>query len=407
MKKISVTIITLLLVSFVGLPVATTATYNRMVYRAQKRLKELRYNPGPLDGIWGKKTEKAVKEFQQDTCLPVSGELDRATITKLKETTQLPTSRPPIEEDYEKNLLDTYNILTFKYNSSLCLEAEKSEDHLLSRIINSRATPMDVYYFTKTNQVLLTHLSNFLISFYDEKKFLELLKEDLNEQREDLNDGHFSLNILRYNKKEVDYHKILVDGYNAIVEMYNSILDRHKERIDELNDCIEIFHKKIQPFTALLPLEELSRYEYSLEDRERAQIDIQAVPIFVFSDALKLLESGKVEEGSILLDAVGEIKIAYLGVLLISFESDNYAKEKFEVLQRDLIEYYGFVDEILREFDVHPYEITDYVRERLNHYYISKGIFNKGTYGIYKELDRYYNTKTLDDYLESWGVGPH
>ena len=41
------------------------------------------YNPGPVDGVWGKKTESALKKFQQDNGLSVTGKLDEKTQKKL------------------------------------------------------------------------------------------------------------------------------------------------------------------------------------------------------------------------------------------------------------------------------------------------------------------------------------
>jgi len=54
-----------------------------VIYRVQKKLKQLGYNPGPLDGIWGSKTQKAVKKFQQDNGLLVTGKLDDETRRQL------------------------------------------------------------------------------------------------------------------------------------------------------------------------------------------------------------------------------------------------------------------------------------------------------------------------------------
>ncbi len=49
------------------------------VYQVQKRLKKLGYDPGTPDGIWGKKTEIALKKFQKDNSLSVTGRIDSAT----------------------------------------------------------------------------------------------------------------------------------------------------------------------------------------------------------------------------------------------------------------------------------------------------------------------------------------
>lgn len=53
------------------------------VFKTQKKLQELGYNPGPLDGIWGKKTKSALKRFQHDNSLFMTGKLDSITKEKL------------------------------------------------------------------------------------------------------------------------------------------------------------------------------------------------------------------------------------------------------------------------------------------------------------------------------------
>lgn len=50
-----------------------------VVFSVQKKLKELGHNPGPIDGIWGKKTEASLKAFQKKNNLPITGYLDKKT----------------------------------------------------------------------------------------------------------------------------------------------------------------------------------------------------------------------------------------------------------------------------------------------------------------------------------------
>jgi hypothetical protein len=52
---------------------------------AQKRLLVLGYQPGPADGVMGKKTTDAIKKFQQDKNLAVTGRLDADTAEKLSQ----------------------------------------------------------------------------------------------------------------------------------------------------------------------------------------------------------------------------------------------------------------------------------------------------------------------------------
>ncbi len=50
---------------------------------AQKTLLRLGYDPGPIDGKSGRKTEEALKSFQKDNNLIVTGKLDAKTIEML------------------------------------------------------------------------------------------------------------------------------------------------------------------------------------------------------------------------------------------------------------------------------------------------------------------------------------
>lgn len=55
----------------------------QLTIRVQQKLAALNYDPGPADGIAGKKTKNAIKKFQQDNRLPVTGEPDQKTTDKL------------------------------------------------------------------------------------------------------------------------------------------------------------------------------------------------------------------------------------------------------------------------------------------------------------------------------------
>jgi peptidoglycan hydrolase-like protein with peptidoglycan-binding domain len=53
------------------------------VYDVQKKLKEKGYDPGSIDGIYGKKTEKAICKFQKDNGINPTGEIDEVTLKAL------------------------------------------------------------------------------------------------------------------------------------------------------------------------------------------------------------------------------------------------------------------------------------------------------------------------------------
>lgn len=80
----SIAIVSLIVIScIIGAGNISAAKYDPLVYKAQKQLSELGYNPGPADGMFGNKTRTAIKRFQQDNNLSPTGELDKATQQKL------------------------------------------------------------------------------------------------------------------------------------------------------------------------------------------------------------------------------------------------------------------------------------------------------------------------------------
>ena len=84
MKQIAIFMVSLFVALHIGFSFAAAASYNQETYQAQKLLKELGYNPGKLDGLWGKATQMAVERFQRDSGLPVTGRLDEETKARLE-----------------------------------------------------------------------------------------------------------------------------------------------------------------------------------------------------------------------------------------------------------------------------------------------------------------------------------
>ena len=58
-------------------------TGGNIIYKVQKKLKEIGYDPGPADGVYGKKTATAIAEFQRDKDIPPTGKIDEATLKAL------------------------------------------------------------------------------------------------------------------------------------------------------------------------------------------------------------------------------------------------------------------------------------------------------------------------------------
>lgn len=60
------------------------SSYSDETYRVQIRLIELGYDPGPADGIRGRKTVEAIKEFQRDHGITPDGVVGQKTKNALK-----------------------------------------------------------------------------------------------------------------------------------------------------------------------------------------------------------------------------------------------------------------------------------------------------------------------------------
>jgi uncharacterized protein (TIGR02594 family) len=61
---------------------------------AQTRLVAHGFNPGIVDGVWGRNTLAATLEFQRDRCIPESGKLNQATIAALRAAPGFSSTEP-------------------------------------------------------------------------------------------------------------------------------------------------------------------------------------------------------------------------------------------------------------------------------------------------------------------------
>jgi len=93
MKPISLVAAALVLVcsTLLSTPPAVADSFN--VYRGQIALKELGYNPGPIDGVLGPATRDAIRQFQRDHGLAVTGQFNEATVIHLRRRTQRANQR--------------------------------------------------------------------------------------------------------------------------------------------------------------------------------------------------------------------------------------------------------------------------------------------------------------------------
>ncbi len=73
-------------------PVTPVLASDSTVTQIQQKLEERGYDPGPIDGIMGKKTKSAIKKFQSDSGLESTGAINRVTLDKL-DLSKLPVAK--------------------------------------------------------------------------------------------------------------------------------------------------------------------------------------------------------------------------------------------------------------------------------------------------------------------------
>jgi murein L,D-transpeptidase YcbB/YkuD len=56
---------------------------SEQIRQVQQKLQEEGHSPGAIDGQWGPQTQAAVREFQQEKNLTVTGQLDQETLKEL------------------------------------------------------------------------------------------------------------------------------------------------------------------------------------------------------------------------------------------------------------------------------------------------------------------------------------
>jgi outer membrane protein len=118
-KNYSIIVLAFICVFFLGFipPTGYSQGYNHVTVReVQKKLQKSGYDPGPIDGVWGKKTGIAIKKYQYDNELQATGRLDSATLKKLGleeikkrisvSSPKLPSREQPLKEPH----LEVYRV---------------------------------------------------------------------------------------------------------------------------------------------------------------------------------------------------------------------------------------------------------------------------------------------------------
>ena len=91
-------------------PATSIAPTKTTVQAAQKRLLALGYEPGVADGVMGAKAIAALRKFQSDHSLPVTGQLDRKALDALDAAPPAPTATTPAVRVQEAEVSDGFTL---------------------------------------------------------------------------------------------------------------------------------------------------------------------------------------------------------------------------------------------------------------------------------------------------------
>ena len=92
---------------YVSTPAALA--WDSKVFEAQRILANIGHDPGPIDGLWGRKTERALKAFLRDENVLWDGKFDGNELELLKKSMPIPPPRPSSTEVAENNFCKALN----------------------------------------------------------------------------------------------------------------------------------------------------------------------------------------------------------------------------------------------------------------------------------------------------------
>jgi hypothetical protein len=162
MKTKQVVIISLCIVCCLGwsLSVMAAAKSDPLVEKAQKRLAELGYDVGAPDGKAGPKTIEAIKKFQQDQGLTVTGKLDEETLKKLELSgiEEPPKEQPQEQKSKSKSwvVTDVTTSIENKIPGLQNVEVTPNKGMKVLEVIGTFSKKDDIQQPTKVDEVFVT-----------------------------------------------------------------------------------------------------------------------------------------------------------------------------------------------------------------------------------------------------------
>ena len=88
---------------------------DKTVQRAQKRLAELGYEPGPADGVYGPKTRQAIQQYQESIGVPATGRVDEILLAQSANSAEAARASQTAAHAAEqpRNKVSPLNIIAF------------------------------------------------------------------------------------------------------------------------------------------------------------------------------------------------------------------------------------------------------------------------------------------------------
>jgi hypothetical protein len=107
--------------------------------KAQQLLTDKGYQPGTPDGIFGSKTELALKQYQKDNGLPQTGVIDEATAKALGVDVHVPVKREKYAPINPKELY-----CTVKFEEMMVLSGAKGQHELVGSVKQLKCEGKDI-----------------------------------------------------------------------------------------------------------------------------------------------------------------------------------------------------------------------------------------------------------------------
>jgi hypothetical protein len=110
----------------------STTTAKKTIQSAQERLLALGYQPGAADGAMGARAIAALKEFQTDHNLPVTGQLDQKTLDALSANGSSRPNQSKAPRSAQTNLLPSEEVMIQdtggqKFSGTIAVTADSSD----------------------------------------------------------------------------------------------------------------------------------------------------------------------------------------------------------------------------------------------------------------------------------------